>query len=375
VTGLEIFTLVVLGGWIAISLDQGRWQPGPWLPVGATRTSGADAGGRSVAIIVPARNEASILPSTLPALLRAADGARIVFVDDNSTDGTAAVARELAASSGGIDIVSPPPTPDGWAGKVHALASGVEAAGEVDWLLFTDADIRHRPGSVRDLVSLAAEGGYDLVSVMARLRADSVWERLIVPPFVFFFHLLYPFCRVDRPGLFRAAAAGGCILVRRHALERAGGLATILDAVIDDVSLARTIKRAGGRLWLGLDPEIASLRSYPRLAELWRMVTRSAFVQLGFRWILVATVTVAILVWLVSPPLVATFGAGTGHGRAALFALAAWCLQAMILLPWVRHHRAPLGYALTLPFASLLYLLMTVSSGVSYTFGRGVRWR
>ena len=372
-TGLEIFTLAVLGGWLAISLDFGRWQPGPWLPIDAAQVP--DAGQRSIAIIVPARNEATLLPLTLPPLLRAADGARVVIVDDNSADATAAVARVLTAGFGEIDLVSPPPTPDGWAGKVHALAYGVEAAGDVDWLLFTDADIRHRPGSVRDLVSLAAEGGYDLVSVMARLRADTVWERLIIPPFVFFFHLLYPFRRVDRPGLSRAAAAGGCILIRRTALEGAGGLAAISDAVIDDVSLARAIKRAGGRLWLGLDSEIVSLRSYPRLSELWRMIARSAFIQLGFRWSLVASVTVAILVWLVSPPLVAAFGVVAGHGRGALFALAAWGLQTMVLLPWVRHHRAPLGYALTLPFASLLYLLMTISSATSYTFGRGVRWR
>lgn len=205
--------------------------------------------------MVPARDEAAVLPLSLPGLLgqKYPGRARVILVDDHSSDGTAQVAHALAAEIPGglpLTVTTPPPLPEGWTGKLWAVRHGVELAGEVELLLLTDADIAHGPQTLAALVAGARSQRLDLVSQMARLRTETGWERLIVPAFVYFFAQLYPFRWSNRPGGRTAAAAGGCSLVRREALERAGGVAAIRGAVIDDVSLARAVKRAGGRTWL-----------------------------------------------------------------------------------------------------------------------------
>jgi hopene-associated glycosyltransferase HpnB len=339
----------------------------------------------SVVAIVPARDEASVLPHTLPALLsQEIGGLRVIVVDDESSDGTAEVARRVAAEAGfaeRLEVYGVPPRPPDWSGKVHALAVGVARANlrfRPEWFLFTDADIRHRPGSLAALLAVARSGPYDLVSVMARLRAENFWERLSIPPFVYFFQRLYPFRSVVDPDSRVAAAAGGCILVRREALERAGGLAAIRHALIDDVALARVVKRSGGRLWLGLDPGIESIRAYRALRDVWRMVARSAFDQLGYRYELAALVVVGLFVFLASPPALAAWalvGPSGPRVRPALLALGAWAIQALSLLPAVRHHRVPWPFAATLPFASALYALMTASSAWEHFRGRGGLWK
>ncbi len=383
--------LVALAGclfWVALALDRARsWPAEMRLP----RDSGAaaQAGGPAVVALIPARDEAALLPLTLPALLAQEELAAVVLVDDGSEDGTAEVASGLAASGGRahrLRVIAASPTPPGWAGKVWAVACGLEAIASdpelsgCRWLLLTDADIEHRPGSVRALLG-QARAGHDLVSVMARLRTRTLWERLLVPTFVFFFQLLYPFRKVADPDSSVAAAAGGCVLVRREALERAGGMASIRGAVIDDVALARSVAAAGGRLWLGLDPGIRSRRPYPRLADLWRMVSRSAYDQLGYRIGLLLLVLIGLGLLFVAPPIVLTAGvAGAltgepGAWRTVLWAAAACALQVRSLRPAALHHGLSWPWAAVLPLSSLLFAVMTATSAWAHLSGRGVRWR
>jgi len=332
----------------------------------------------SVAIVVPARDEAEVLPVSLPSLLgqRYPGEARVILVDDHSSDATGELARALAADGGlPLTVTSPPPLPPGWTGKLWALRHGVELAGQVDWLLLTDADIAHLPDSLAALVEAGAAGGLDLVSQMARLRVETRWERLIVPAFVYFFAQLYPFRWSNRPGSRTAAAAGGCSLVRREALERAGGVAAIRGAVIDDVSLARAVKRTGGRTWLGLADRVDSVRPYPEFGQLWRMVSRSAYAQLRHSpLLLLGTVLGLALVYLV-PPVSAVAGAVTGRWPVAAAGAAAWAVMAGTFLPMLRYYRQPAVAALLLPFTALLYLLMTVDSAVQHWRGRGASWK
>ncbi|MER8186778.1 glycosyltransferase [Kitasatospora sp. NPDC094015] len=332
----------------------------------------------AVAVVVPARDEAGVLPLSLPGLLaqRYPGEARVVLVDDHSTDGTGALARELGAAGGlPLTVAVPPPLPDGWTGKLWALRHGVALAGPVEYLLLTDADIAHGPDSLAELVAAAEQHGLDLVSQMARLRVATGWERLIVPAFVYFFAQLYPFRWSNRPGARTAAAAGGCSLVRREALERAGGVAAIRGAVIDDVSLARAVKRSGGRTWLGLAEQVDSVRPYPGLAPLWRMVSRSAYAQLRHSPVLLlGTVAGLALVYLV-PPVAAVGGAVAGWPGVAAAGALAWALMAGTFVPMLRYYRLPVAGAVLLPFTALLYLLMTVDSAVQHWRGRGAAWK
>lgn len=332
-----------------------------------------------VAVVVPARDEAEVLPLSLPGLLaqKYPGRARVILVDDHSSDGTGALAAALAGPGGlELTVTTPPPLPPGWTGKLWALRHGVELAGpDVEYLLLTDADIAHGPDSLAELVAAAESDRRDLVSQMARLRVETGWERLIVPAFVYFFAQLYPFRRSNRPGARTAAAAGGCSLVRREALERAGGVAAIRGAVIDDVSLARAVKAAGGRIWLGLAERVDSVRPYPRLAQLWRMVSRSAYAQLRHSPLLLAgTVLGLTLVYLV-PPVATVAGLAAGHGAVAAAGGAAWALMTGTFLPMLRYYGQPAPAALLLPFTASLYLLMTVDSAVQHWRGRGAAWK
>jgi hopene-associated glycosyltransferase HpnB len=351
-----VLAAIALAGWLGVLLGTARaWdlQPiaedEPWPPDPPSWPS--------VAVLVPARNEAHMLPETLPAL-RVQDYAGehpTVVVDDRSTDGTG----ELATVSGAQ-------LPAGWVGKVWALEQGRIAAGSPDYYLLTDADIRHAPHSLRRLVAESEAGGLVLNSRMARLHCESAAEKLLIPPFLYFFNLLYPMRSVNR----RPAAAGGCMLVRRDALKRAGGFARIADRVIDDVSLARVL-RAEGPIRLAVSSaDVASVRVHD-FAGVWRMVRRTAFTQLRRSWALLA-VTIALLVLLfVVPPVATVVAAARDDPLALALAASAWALMTVLYLPTVRYFRLTRVWTLTLPVAGCLYGAMTVDSAVR---GRRDAW-
>jgi hopene-associated glycosyltransferase HpnB len=396
-----------LAAWVWLLLGQGRfWRTDVRLPAAAGTGPDADAGHGSkpcrwpsVAVVVPARDEAEVLPVSLPSLLTQdyPGPAQVFLVDDGSTDGTGRLGRELADGCGGLPLtVATPGEPEpGWTGKLWAVRHGMALARArmaPDYLLLTDADIAHEPDSLRELVRAARAADLDVVSQMARLRTATPWERLIVPAFVYFFAQLYPFRWVNRAGARTAAAAGGCVLMRREAADRARLPDSIRQAVIDDVALARAVKHgapdgdsgrlrgrerrtAGGRIWLGLADRVDSVRPYPHLRELWRMVSRSAYAQLRHNpLLLVATVAGLAEVYLVPP---AALGAGLLTGSPALAALggAAWAVMAGTYLPMLAYYRQTLWLAPLLPFTALLYLAMTVDSAVQHYRGRGAAWK
>ncbi len=336
----------------------------------------------SVAVVVPARDEAAVLPASLPTLLaqKYPGRAEVFLIDDGSTDGTGALARELAVAGGGLPLtVASPGEPEpGWTGKLWAVRHGIALARErtaPEYLLLTDADIAHDPDSLRELVAAARSAGLDLVSQMARLRVATFWERLVVPAFVYFFGQLYPFRWVNRPGARTTAAAGGCVLLRRETAERAGVPEAIRHAVIDDVSLARAVRRAGGTVWLGLADRVTSVRPYPRLAELWRMVSRSAYAQLRHRPLLLLGTVLGLALVYLAPPAALLAGLAGGAPVVAALGGAAWAVMCGTYLPMLRYYRQPPWAAPLLPFTALLYLLMTVDSAVQHYRGRGAAWK
>ncbi|WKX73642.1 glycosyltransferase [Streptomyces sp. XD-27] len=338
----------------------------------------------AVAVVVPARDEAEVLPRSLPSVLTQdyPGRAEVFLVDDGSTDGTGELARALADKYGGLPLtVASPGDPEpGWTGKLWAVRHGIALARtrtDAAYLLLTDADIAHEPDSLRELVRAAHPDGPDLVSQMARLRVVTFWERLIVPAFVYFFAQLYPFRWVNRAGARTAAAAGGCVLLRREAAERARIPDAIRQAVIDDVALARAVKRTKPNrgIWLGLADRVDSVRPYPRLGGLWRMVSRSAYAQLRHNpLLLVATVAGLAVVYLV-PPVAACAGALTGDGALLAVGGAAWAVMAGTYVPMLRYYRQTLWLAPLLPLTAVLYLLMTVDSAVRHCAGRGAAWK
>ncbi|MEV3928927.1 MULTISPECIES: glycosyltransferase [unclassified Streptomyces] len=366
--------------WVWLLLGQGFfWRTDQRLPV-----RGEPERWPSVAVVVPARDEAEVLPVSLPSLL-AQDypgDAEVFLVDDCSEDGTGELARALSERCGGLPltVVTPGEPEPGWTGKLWALRHGMALARQrkPEFLLLTDADIAHEPDSLRELVAAAgAEGadGFDLVSQMARLRVTSAWERLVVPAFVYFFGQLYPFRRVNGKGSRTAAAAGGCVLLRAGAAERARIPESIRQAVIDDVSLARAVRRSGGRIWLGLAERVDSVRPYPRLLDLWRMVSRSAYAQLRHSPVLLAGTVLGLGLVYVAPPVALLTGLPAGDPVAASAGGAAWAVMAGTYLPMLAYYRQSFWLAPLLPFTAVLYLLMTVDSAVQHHRGLGAAWK
>ena len=359
-----------LGAWTYLIAGHGRfWQDGPVAPV----RRGAD--GPPVAVVVPARDEAEGIGAALRSLMAQdyAGALRIFVVDDGSTDGTGAIARGLA--DGRVAVIDGAARPPGWSGKLWAVRQGVAAArawAPDGFVLLTDADIVHDPGHVGSLVAHARADGRDMVSEMAALRCRSAAERALVPAFVFFFQLLYPFDRAADPASRTAAAAGGVVLIRRATLERIGGVDAIRGALIDDVALARAVKRSGGRIWLGHATQARSLRPYPGPADVWRMIARTAYVQLRRSPALLGATTLAMaLVWLV-PPAALVFGR-----RPATRAMggAAFTLAAASYVPTLARFGLSPARALLLPPVALFYMAATIGSALDHHRGRGVVWK
>ena len=350
--------------WVYLLAAHGRfWSAGPSLP--ATPPSVCPG----VDVIVPARDEAAGVGDCLRSLL-AQDyrGAlHIYLVDDGSTDGTGAIARGLADPR--LTVIDGAPRPAGWSGKLWAVAQGVDRSTAPN-LLLCDADIVHDPAHVATLVAQAERHRLDMVSEMVALNCDSWAERALVPAFVFFFQLLYPFAKVNNPASATAAAAGGTVLVRRTALARIGGIAAVRGALIDDVALAAAVKR-GGPIWLGHSQLARSIRPYPNPGDIWRMVARTAYVQLRFSPVLLlGTIAGLTLVWL-APPAAAMFG----HGIARWLGLATWAASAASYLPTLRRFRQSPAWALALPLIATFYMAATIGSALDHHRGRGVVWK
>jgi hopene-associated glycosyltransferase HpnB len=362
---------LVLVAWLVLVLARGgfwREAPRPPAPALAGRRPGVIA-------VVPARNEAPVVRRALRSLLHQRyDGPfAIILVDDGSTDGTAEAAR-AAGSAARVTVVAASPTPSGWTGKVWAMAEGLaeaeRRAPEAAYVLLTDADIEHGAGALDDLVRRAETGGYDLVSFMVRLRALTPAERILAPAYVFFFQMLYPFAWVRDRARATAAAAGGCMLVRRSALAGIGGIEAIKGALIDDCALARALKR-NGPIWLGLGETSASLRGYPRMRDVWRLIARSAYAQVRFDPLLLAATVAGMALVYLAPPVLALLG----HGTARILGLAAWALMAGAYGPTLRRFRLSVLWAPALPLVALVYLGATLDSARLHALGRGGSWK
>lgn len=340
----------------------------------------APASWPDVVAVIPARNEADMIRQGLGSLL-AQDypgSFRVVLVDDDSDDGTATVARALAASHPGAEgrlvVLDGRPLEPGWTGKLWAMAQGVTHAETMHpaprYLLLTDADIAYAPDALRRIVARALAGGTVLTSQMARLRCDSAAERALIPAFVFFFQMLYPFRWVNDPRRATAGAAGGSMLADAQALARAGGIAAIRDALIDDCALGAAMKRQGP-VWLGLTDRVVSLRPYPKFADIRAMVARSAYAQLGYSpWLLVGTVAGLALSYLAAPVLTVV-----GSGATRALAAVAWGLMTLAFLPILRFYRRSPLWAPALPVIALTYLAFTLDSAYQHVRGRGGMWK
>jgi hopene-associated glycosyltransferase HpnB len=338
----------------------------------------------AVAAIVPARNEEAHVEEALCSLL-AQDypgELAVVLVDDHSEDATAAIARRLAAGQARpIEVIGARTLPPGWTGKLWAIHEGLRHAAQVRpnaaYVLLTDADIVHSPESLARLVAKAEAERLDLASLMVRLHCETSWERLLIPPFVFFFLKLCPFAAVNDPQRATAAAAGGCMLARRRALEAAGGIEAIRGELIDDVALARALKHrpGGGRIWLGLAETTASLRRYDRLGAIWAMVARSADTQLCHSLARLAGTLLGMGVAYLVPPLGLLTGIVQGDQMLSALSLAAWIAMAVAYRPTATLYRLATPWLLSLPLAAALYIAMTVDSAIQYRRGTGGRWK
>jgi hopene-associated glycosyltransferase HpnB len=367
---MTILAVVALVIWLYLLFAHGTfWQAGPVLPVAYPATTPA------VAVVVPARDEAPVIEASLRSLL-AQDYAgpfRVILVDDGSTDGTGAIARGIADPR--LTVIAGGARPAGWSGKLWAVSQGVAEAGVAEagapeLVLLTDADIIHEPAHLSSLVSKTERYDLDLVSEMVRLTCESAAERALVPAFVFFFQLLYPFEWVNDGLKATAAAAGGTILIRRRALRRIGGIESVRGALIDDVALAAAVKK-GGRIWLGHSDLARSVRPYPSVADIWRMIARTAFVQLRYSLVLLVLTTLGMaLTWLL-PPALALFG----HGTAFWCGLTTWMMLSASYLPTLsRFGRSPL-WAPFLPLVAAFYMAATIGSAANHFLGRGVAWK
>ncbi|HEY2884852.1 MAG TPA: glycosyltransferase [Rhizomicrobium sp.] len=325
----------------------------------------------SVVAVVPARNEADVIAQTLASLL-AQDypgSFRVVLVDDQSNDGTAEVARETSVTDR-VTLVSGATRPAGWTGKLWAVRQGVSAAGTPDYLWLTDADIAHSPDNLRRLVARAEANKLVLTSLMAKLHCQHWYERYLIPAFVFFFAMLYPFRWVNDPRTKTAAAAGGCMLVRREALERAGDIDAIRSEIIDDCALARTLK-SEGPIWLGLTERATSVRPYRGMADIRAMVARSAFAQLGYSSLALAGTVAGMIVVYAAPPLLALLA----HDSAQASGILAWAAMALAFQPILNFYRLSPLWGLALPLIGAVYAVFTFDSALQHWLGRGGMWK
>ena len=351
--------------WLGRERDDGTAAgQGPWPPVMA---------------VIPARDEADCVGDTVASLLRQdyPGEFRVILVDDQSRDGTAQVAGDAAATLGAADrltVISGRSLPAGWTGKLWAQSQGVEAAEaaaqQPEYILFTDADIVYVPDELRKLVARARSGGIVLTSLMAKLRCESFAERMFVPAFIFFFQMLYPFAWANNPRSSTAAAAGGCMLVRRETLRAAGGMASIRNALIDDCALAKRLK-SHGPIWIGLTDGVRSVRAYPAVEDIRKMVSRTAYAQLQYSPLILLATVLGLAVTYLFPVLLTVFASGL----AQILGLAAWLLMALAFQPILRFYRVSPLWGVALPAIAATYMAFTLDSAYQHARGRGGMWK
>ena len=356
---IALFSLLV---WLYLFFAHGRfWLSTPELPPAAPE------GCPDVDIVVPARDEAHTIGPVIRSLLGQdyRGKFRVILVDDNSTDGTAS----LAGTAANLTIITLQSKPVEWSGKLWALSQGV-AASRAPVLLFTDADIVHDPRHLSSLVAKLEQSRTDMVSEMVRLNCASLAERALVPAFVYFFQMLYPFSRVNDPSSSVAAAAGGTVLIRREALLRIGGIEAIKNSLIDDVALAKSVKRSGA-IFLGHSGLAVSIRPYPTFADIWDMITRTAFTQLRYSPLLLALTLLGLSVVWLAPAAAILCMRGWPFG----FGLAAFGLAVISYMPTLARYGRNRLWALALPLIALFYMAATLGSALNYWRGRGARWK
>lgn len=352
----------------------------PWRPWSTRERIGPeppDSGGRfdshsleAITVLIPARNEAATIRITLESVNRQAGIDAVVVVDDQSDDATAAIAARVP----GVTVIEGGATPAGWSGKLWAQQQGLERI-ETPLVLLLDADIRLAPGMVPALAHRLEMENLDQVSVMASLPASSWPEKLMLPAFVYFFKQLYPFAWVNRDDRPFAAAAGGCVLVRRDRLDRAGAFAAWKNALIDDCQLAARIRAAGGRIWLGLSHGVESMRRHPDLGSILETIRRTAYTQLHYSPVLLLAVAAVMLLIFAVPPLALAAGLLSGDSVLAGAGIAGWLLMALSYAPQVRFSGLGLQWALVLPLAAILFLVATLDSAARHHFGAGAGWK
>ncbi len=373
-TVLAIVAALSLLFWLGVLLHPDR----PWLPVAGHTGSrrSAESSPPLISVIIPARNEEENVGRALRSHFQSAWPRReVILIDDGSEDRTQAVARDAAGGATcPFQLIEAGTVPAGWVGKVHAMDRGFQAA-QGEYILFADADIVVDPDLPAGLVAESEELALGLNSRMVLLSTVSFWERLLVPAFVYFFCLLYPFGAVARLRSRVAAAAGGCMLVRRKALEAAGGPASIRDAIIDDIALARRIKGAGFAVRLALTRKARSLRRYRRLGDFWKTVTRTAFTELRYSWLRLLATTLALILAFLGPVVALCAGLAAGCTVTAALGGGALMLTWGLYLPTVSYLGVPWLYALALPATGLLYLAMTWHSALRFAAGRRSFWK
>ena len=371
----DLLASMVLAIWPYLLLGRGAF----WLGRERDEAIGGRGPWPAITAVIPARDEAECVGETVTSLLRQdyAGEFHVVLVDDQSRDGTAEVARAAAAALGAIDRLTVLPgrtLPAGWTGKLWAQSQGVEAAEAgprpPELILLTDADIVYAPGELAKLAARAQAGGYVLTSLMAKLRCESFAERMFVPAFIFFFQMLYPFAWANDPRRSTAAAAGGCMLVRREKLRAAGGMASIRSALIDDCALAKELK-AQGPIWIGLTDGVRSVRAYPAVEDIRRMVSRTAYAQLRYSPLLLAGTILGLAITYLAPVLLTIFATGL----AKILGIAAWLLMALAFQPILRFYRVSPLWGLALPAIAATYMAFTLDSAYQHARGRGGMWK
>jgi len=367
---LFILTIISFIAWIYLGLFHGKF----WKIVLEEKSPDPEKW-PDVDIIIPARNEEDILERTLPSLLsQKYDGKfNVLLINDHSTDATAQKAKEIALTqslSNKLQIINAPDLKKDWAGKPHAMQTGIEHS-NAEFILFTDADIHHHQNSLRQLVATSQSQQLDLNSLMVKLNCHSWIEKLMIPAFVFFFSMLYPFNFVNDVKKKIAAAAGGVMLVRREVLDEAGGLEKIKNAIIDDCSLAKLIKNCSDRIKISLTHDVHSLRPYNSYKDIHKMIARSAFTQLKYSTILLIVSIVGMSILFIIPFIAIIYGSFITKffGFAILYEIF------VLYRPITRFYGRSIGWSATLPFASLLYMWATIDSAISYWKGKGGMWK